>query len=407
MIRWIVDGKLGTAAADGVTPDTDTVFVDARTLVDKRGNSASSLLAQIEAGVAALSKNKRTVVVCDFGVSRSNTIAAGILAVWRNIDIDAAIAEVLEKTGETSIKLDMIETLRETLGRKPASGEKRSGILITGGAGFLGAALRDRLAESHDVYAPGREAMDLLGPVVLLDRFCREHNVGKIIHLAYPRVYTNNEAMGQSLTMLRNVLDVCKSRGIHLVLPSGSVVFSGYRTSFMAADTSAPAHAKGVYGETKFLEETLVRNAVANDELTATIVRLSPIYGAKSLRPRLIRYAYQYLAENRVIQTHRYRNGLPLLQLLYLTDAVAGLAEVVKNGRSSLYHLGGAKAYEPRDIIARIGQIVGRSPQIEEVEIDDDAANIFLDSGATSLELKWQPAIDLDEGLRHTLENQR
>ena len=404
MIRWIVDDRLGTAPADDVAPDGQMVLIDVRTLVDKRGNSAAALLAEIDAGANSLREGKRVVVICDFGVSRSNAIAAGILARWRGLDVDAAIAKVVEATGEASIKLEMIETLRVAF-QKPSIHSESGGILITGGSGFLGAPLRDQLAATHAVHAPDRADLDLLGPVVLLDRFCRENNIGKIVHLAYPRVYTNNDAMGQSLTMLRNVLDVCKSRGSQLILPSGWVVFSGYRTQFMEADVRTAPRPRGVYGETKFLEEILVSNAAANGEVAATIVRLSPIYGAKSLRPRLIRFACQYLMEDRRIVTHRYRNGLPRLQLLYVDDAAAGLAEIVKKGRSPLYHLGGSIAHEPRDIITRIGGILGRRPHIDEVQIDDDVANIFLDSSGTSSELSWKPAIDIDEGLRHTLMN--
>jgi UDP-glucuronate decarboxylase len=401
VIRWIIKDKLGTAAADDFLPDGQTVLIDVRALVDKRGNSATALVAQIDAGVSALKGGNRVVVVCDFGVSRSNTIAAGILSRWRELDMDTAIGQVVETTGETSIKLDMIESLRQAF-QTPLRGEPH-GILVTGGSGFLGAPLHDYLATTHAVLAPNRAAVDLLGSVLTLDRYCGENNIGKIVHFAYPRVYTNNAAMGQSLTMLRNILDVCKSRGIQLILPSSWVVFSGYRTHFMEADVSTAPRPRGVYGETKFLEEILVGNAVANGEVAATIVRLSPIYGAKSLRPRLIRFAHQYLMEDRPIVTHRYRNGPPRLQLLYVDDAVAGLAEIVKNGRSPLYHLGGSIAYEPRQIITCISEILGRRAQIAEAQIDDDVANIFLDSSATSVELGWTPAIDIDEGLRHTL----
>jgi UDP-glucuronate decarboxylase len=276
-------------------------------------------------------------------------------------------------------------------------------VLVTGGSGFLGAPLCNQLAATHDVYAPARADLDLLGPVIVLDRYCRENRIEKIVHLGYPRVYTNNQAMGESLTMLRNILDVCKSRGIQLILPSSWVVFSGYRTRFMEADVKTDPRPKGIYGETKFLEEVLVSNAVGNGELAASIVRLSPVYGAGSLRPRIIRFAYKYLLENRPVTTHRYRNGLPQMQMLYVDDAVAGLMKIVKNGRSLVYHLGGRKSYEPREMIACIGAILGRKPQIEEVQIDDHAANVFLDSSAASVELGWNPMVDIDEGFRHTL----
>jgi UDP-glucuronate decarboxylase len=171
----------------------------------------------------------------------------------------------------------------------------------------------------------------------------------------------------------------------------------------MEADVATRPRPRGIYGETKFLEEVLVRNAAINGEVVVTIVRLSPVYGMRSSRPRLIRYAYQFLKEDRSIATHRYRNGLPKLQLLYVDDAVTGLAKIVKHGRSQLYHLGGNRAYEPREIITNIGELIGHKPRIQEVEIDDHVANIFLNSEPTSLETGWAPAIELYQGLRHTL----
>lgn len=404
MIRWIVAEKLGTAASIDFRPDQRTVQIDARSLVDKGGNAPQALLEKVGEGVAALETGHPVVVVCDFGVSRSNTIAAGILMRLHNLDVDSAVAEVVRTTGETSIKLEMIESLRQAFGDQSAI-RNNDHVLITGARGFLGSALAHQLASRNHVFAPGRAELDLLGPASALDRYCRTHHIGKIVHLAYPRVYTNNDAMGESLRMLRNVLDVCKLHRIHLILPSSWVVFSGYRTAFMDADVTINPRPRGVYGETKFLEEVLINNAVANRELCATIVRLSPVYGANSLRPRLIRFARQYLLEDKPIVTHRYRNGLPRLQLLYVDDAVVGLASVVNSGRSGIYHLGGATAYEPREIVAMIAASVGRAAKIEETLIDDYAANVVLDFELAERELGWRPHVDLAVGLDRMFDN--
>lgn len=403
MIRWIVEDRLGTAPGDSITGDHPFHVVDTRAMVDKHGNSATDLLAKIREGAEELRRGRSVVVVCDFGVSRSNAIAAGILADWRSLDLDAAVDHVIATTGEHAIKLEMVESLRAALGTSPAPGD-HDGILITGGRGFLGTALRDRLAESHRVVAPDRAAVDLLGPVVHLDRYCRENEIGKIVHLAYPRIYTNNDAMGQSLTMLRGILDVCKSLGIHLFLPSGAVVFSAYRSNSMIADVNTMMRPRGVYGEAKFLEEIVVQNARANCEVNSTIIRISPTFGPQSLRPRLIRFAHRHLTEGRPIVTHRYRNGLPSLQLLYVNDAVAGLASIIeKGGNAPIYHLGGDFSYEPREIISSIADLLRRPAVIEETKIDDDIANVFLDWSATETELGWRPTTTLIEGLRRTL----
>src|SRR5579864_7146804 len=102
MIRWIIPDELGTAPHGEHEIMPRTVEVDARTLVDKLGNSPATLIEKIDEGLRALGSGQRVVVVCDFGVSRSNTIAAGILARWKNLDIDQAVAEVALLTGEPS-----------------------------------------------------------------------------------------------------------------------------------------------------------------------------------------------------------------------------------------------------------------------------------------------------------------
>lgn len=403
MIRWIVEGRLGTSPGDALPSDPAILILDTRAMVDKRGNSRNEIHSRIQAGVDELRRDGCVVVVCDFGVSRSNTIAAGILAEWRGIPVDDAVAYVVAATGEHAIKLDMVDSLRDTLSPKPAP-ISQDGLLITGGGGFIGNHLRSKLADRHRVMSPDRSALDLLGPVVNLERFCRENGVGKIVHLAFPRIYTNNSAMGQSLTMLRGILDVCKSLGIHLFLPSGAVVFSAYQTSAMVADVNTSPRPRGVYGETKHLEEVLIHNARINGEIEATIMRVSPTYGPGSSRPRLIDFAHRQLLAGAPVITHRYRNGLPSLQLLYVDDAVDGMASIIESAVASrTYHLGGMSSFEPREIAQGIGEILGLPARIDEVHIDDDVSNVFLDWSVAEKELGWSPTTPLRDGLRRTL----
>ncbi|EUA12202.1 hypothetical protein I546_2389 [Mycobacterium kansasii 732] len=102
--------------------------------------------------------------------------------------------------------------------------------------------------------------------------------------------------------------------------------------------------------------------------------------------------------------THRYRNGLPSLQLLYIDDAIEGLASIIeKKGNAPIYHLGGSSSHEPREIINEMAEILGCHAAIDETSIDDDIANVFLDWSATETELDWRPTTTLSDGLRRTL----
>jgi nucleoside-diphosphate-sugar epimerase len=402
MIRWIIDGQLGTAPyADNLR--AIATIIDVRELADRSGNDPQALRLKVEEGIAALHRGDRVVVACDFGISRSNAIAAGILAKWQKQSLDWAVEETVARTQEPSIKLDVIGALRRAMFEAPASTDPGC-ILVTGATGFLGENLLAGLSNKLEVFAPGRSDINLLGAATQLERFCRDRRIGQILHLAHPRFFTTNEAMGQSLTMLKNLIDVCRVLEIRLILPSSRAVFSGYRSSGELLGPDAVLHPKGVYGETKYLQEILVCTAVGNDEIEATIVRVAPTYGPGGERPRLIRRFYQLLIEGKPIVTHMYEASTPArLDLLYIDDTVSGLEKILYDRETRVHHLSPGLAYSPRDIAERLAVILGKTPEFGEMQIDDYASNIFLDSSESQKLLHWEPLVQIDEGLRRTL----
>src|SRR5262245_7058189 len=104
---------LGTAAWDDAATERDAIVVDVRDLVDKGGNSPDDVRRKIDEIVSGLTAGRRVIVACDYGMSRSNAVAAGALARVGRIDFDAALTKVLTTTGETSIKLEMVEVVRQ------------------------------------------------------------------------------------------------------------------------------------------------------------------------------------------------------------------------------------------------------------------------------------------------------
>ncbi len=403
MIRWIVEGTLGTAAYSDDLRAIATI-VDVRELADRPGNDPHALRLKVEEGIAALNRGDRVIVACDFGVSRSNAIAAGILAKWQDQSLDWAIDETVARTQEPSIKLDVISAIRRAMFEGSASADPGC-VLVTGATGFLGRNLLAGLSKNLELFAPGRSEMDLLGAATQLERFCRDRRVGQILHLAHPRFYTTNEALGQSLTMLKNLIDVCRVLEIRLIVPSGGEVFSGDRSGGRSVGPSAVSRPKGVYGETKYLQEVLVSTAVSNEEIDATIVRMAPTYGPGGERPRLIRHFYQLLIEGKPIVTHMYRASTPArLDLLYIDDAVSGLEKILHDRATLVHHLSPGIAYTPREIAERLAALIGKTPEFGEMQIDDYASNIFLDSSDSRKSLCWEPIVQIDEGLRRTVD---
>ncbi len=405
-IRWI-NSKIGTAPAVDVIGSTEYTVIDVRDLVDKQGNNASTVKAKIDEGVASLKADFKTVICCDYGISRSNAIAAGVISVYENISLESAIRKVQDATGEKEIKLEPLAAVREALGsaRKVKSGLTRT-VLVTGGSGFVGQALLPHLRALYNVIAPTREQLDLEGGSTQLELFIVEHSVDYVVHLASPRVYTSNVALGSTLTMLRNVLDVCISQDIHLVYPSSWEVFSGY-SGVLHASESLPAYPKGPYGDTKYLAEKLIELSVQSRGLKCSIIRSSPVYGEGSDKPKFIYNFIDKALRGEEIVTHVYKNGAPALDLMSIDDLVKAICLTVQKSYLGYFNIGTGLLTSTANVAQIVVAALGSTSEVRGVAVDSQVASISMDHSRADKLLGWRPSISFEVGLRQLIAKSR
>ena len=398
-VRWITP-LLGTAPFSAVCGEKDISLVDVRELVDKAGNTPEAILRKIEQGVDALRQGKKTVICCDYGVSRSNAIAAGVLSLFQAIPLDAGLRRVQETTGEFQVKLDLLMGVREALGvprSSPCSGKRRA-LLITGGSGFLGRALCSALQDDFRIIAPRSDELDLTLGTTALDLLVAEENAQWIVHLANPRIYTSNQAMGQTLTMLRNVLEVCQHRDIPLLYPSHWEVYSGYTGTFFVDESTHPLP-NGPYGETKYLAEMLIKHFRQKNGLRCALLRSSPVYGTGSDRPKFLNNFVQKAMQSSEIITHRYANGEPLLDLLHVSDLVEAFVLVLKSGFEGELNLGTGILTSTRQVAEMIRRMKSSSSNIGQTFIRSKVASIAMDTRKATHEILWKPKVSLIKGI--------
>lgn len=399
MIRWVND-LLGTGPALSVIGGDGLTIIDVRDLVDKPGNDVSAVAAKIEEGVAALGRGERTVVCCDYGISRSNAIAAGILARMEQLGYEAAVRRVLQATGETEIKPGPLAVVRAALGctdRPSVQGPPR--VLVTGGSGFVGLALCSVSSPRIKWVVPTRTELDLLAGSTVLNLLITEHSIDRILHLANPRVYTSNRALGETLTMLRNVIDVCAIHDLPMIYISSWEVYSGYVAQALWADEALPAFPKGPYGEAKMLAETLIEHSRRTQGLECALVRAAPLYGAGSDRPKFIHSFIEAARCGRPITTHRYRNGDPALDLLHIDDLRRALTRVIETGFVGDLNLGTGTLTSTPEIARLIGDLLSVEFGLRHQIVDADVASVAMDSAKACRVLSWSHRITLREGL--------
>lgn len=411
MVKWITQ-SLGTAAWDQLGDRSGIEVVDVRNMVDKDGNSRQDSLAAVEQVVKLLRLGKHVVVCCDYGMSRSNAVAAGALALHLNLRFGDAVREVVSHTGEQEIKAEVLAAIEDAVSEQiaPASSlhtsQERTCVLITGGSGFIGKHLAERLSKSCTVIAPSRSLIDLTQGSAELSLLLKEHQVAKVVHLAAPRIYNSNAAIGAMLVAIKNMIDACRVQRVKIVFVSSWEIYSGYCSQSLLANESVPANPKSQYGLAKWLcERMLEQEKSCWPDLDYTIVRLAPVYGAGSTRPRFI-YRFMELARcGEPIVTHRYLNGLPMLDLIHIDDAVSALARVAEKQVSGAFNVGSGIARSTTEVAQIITQILDSQSRISSTEITGFASNIVMDSTRAHNLLDWQPKANLMAELQKLTEN--
>jgi len=393
-IRWITP-LLGTAPASALGEIPEIHIVDVRDMVDKAGNRAEAIREKIRCGCALLTEGRKTVVCCDNGISRSNAIAAGILAGFEHIPFNDAVRRVLETTGETEINLDVINATRNAIETEVLIADGRERWLLTGGHGYLGSIFASSIPKDIELLRPFRKELDLLRGGVALDLYVREHRVTRILHFAAPHVMNTNSSVGESVIILRNVLDTCISNHIPLFLPSRWEVFGGYKGQTMSVDEQTPLRPAGVTGDSKFLSEKLIEVFTERACLEATVLRSGLVFGNNGAPNFMLGFIRRAMCRES-ITTHIYINGPPKLDLLPAGDWLQACWKLLLSGKTGVFHLGSGKLLSTVKVAEIIFESCGMKAKPDSILMDDSTANIMLDSRKITSLLDWRPSGNIE-----------
>ena len=403
MIRWITE-QLGTGPYEKVRRVPAVRIIGVCDFVDKAGNSVSAIQEKIEQAAHLLQRGERIVVCCDYGISRSNAVAAGVLAVTSGMPFSEAVHRVISATGEKSIKIAVLNTVREAVAEiqnlpELAETGKRK-ILVTGGSGFLGSTLVPRLQRGFNIMRPNRQEIDLREDAVKLDIMVKNEGVTEILHLANPRIINTNKAFGEAITILKNVLDICQNNRLKLIYSSCFEVYAGYNESCVKASEMLSPLPMGLVGELKYISEKLIECVCEQYGLEYAIIRSSTVYGGDGSKPKFLYNFIQKARQGEEIVTHKYLDGYPKLDMLHIDDFCNAVQRILHKNTTGSYNIGSGKSVSTTEIARLIIEIIKSKSIISHNEISYSYSNIIIDTKKANEELKWWPQIDIFEGLK-------
>ena len=299
--------------------------------------------------------------------------------------------------------------------------------LVTGGAGFLGSHLCDRLlADGYDVLCVDNYYSSTKDNIAhLLDHprfevirhdvtFPLYVEVDEIYHLACPAspihyqrdpVQTTKTAVHGSI----NMLGLAKRTGAKILLTSTSEVYGDPTVHPQNEDywgNVNPIGPRACYDEGKRAAETLFFDYRRQHDMPIKVVRLFNTYGPR-MHPRDGRVVSNFIMstlEGRPLTV--YGQGEQTRSFCYVDDLIEGLIRMMRTDHdvTGPINLGNPGEFTIAELAALVIKHTGIDPGIEYLPLPpDDPTRRQPDITRAKSTLGWEPTIPLEQGLITTI----
>jgi UDP-glucuronate 4-epimerase len=311
------------------------------------------------------------------------------------------------------------------------SGER---VLITGGAGFIGSHLAERLvADGRRVvvldnfdsfYDPaikrrnvaasdGAESYRLFEGDIRdrerLDEVFGAEPIDAVVHLAAragvrpsiadPALYTSVNLDGTT-----ELLEACRRHGIgRFVFGSSSSVY-GNNEKMPFAESDPVDRPISPYGATKKAGEVLCYSFHHLTGMKIACLRFFTVFGPRQRPEMAIHKFARLLASGEVVD--QYGDGSSARDYTYVSDIVDGIVRALD--RATGYHvwnLGGSHTTRLGDLVRKIAVGLGVPANVRRLpDQPGDVERTWADVTKAKAELDWEPRVPFDEGLKRFLD---
>lgn len=292
-------------------------------------------------------------------------------------------------------------------------------IVVTGGSGFIGSHIVDKLIDSNhrvtvlDIRPPHRKdvtfiKMDLLYLDSLINSF---RNTELVFHLAAVSDVNNviknpTNAIKVNVFGTKNVLEAARINSLKRIILASTVwVYGGSKG--LKVNEESPVNTCGngcLYTSTKIKAEQLCQYYYQRYSLPFTILRYGIPYGPRAREELAISmFVKKALAGEPIII---FGDGNQFRNFLYVEDLAIGnilaMKEVAKN---KIYNLDGNEKVTIKETIEIIRYILGKDIEIKYKKPRyHDYFGKEVSSQKAKKELGWEPKLSFKEGLRRYIE---
>lgn len=300
-------------------------------------------------------------------------------------------------------------------------------ILVTGGAGFLGSHLVDRLlAEGHDVIAMDNlitGSTDNIAHLAGNRRFLFIHHdvtnyiyikgpLDAILHFASPASPVDYlELPIQTLKVgslgTHNALGLALAKGARFLLASTSEVYGDPLVHPQSEDYWGhvnPIGPRGVYDEAKRFAEAMTMAYHRAHGVSTRIVRIFNTYGPRMRLNdgRVVPNFFKQALSGEPLTV--YGDGSQTRSFCYVDDLIEGIYRLLLSDEVEPVNIGNPTEITIREFAERINSLTGNPAGIRYEPLPkDDPRQRQPDISKARRVLGWSPQVSLEEGLKRTV----
>jgi len=304
----------------------------------------------------------------------------------------------------------------------------RKRVMVTGGAGFLGSHLCDRLLDAgHDVlcvdnlftgtkdniaHLHGNPSFEFMRHDVTFPLFVE---VDEIYNLACPAspIHYQHDPVQTTKTSVHgaiNMLGLAKRLNSKILQASTSEVYGDPSVHPQSEDYWGHVNPIGIrscYDEGKRCAETLFFDYHRQNQVPIKVARIFNTYGPR-MHP-----ADGRVVSNFIMQALRnepitiYGDGSQTRSFCYVDDLIRGLMALMDTGPgvTGPINIGNPNEFTVRELAEKVIEMTASSSRIIQEPLPQDDPKQRQPNIAKAKEvLGWQPAVELEQGLGKTIE---
>jgi len=300
-------------------------------------------------------------------------------------------------------------------------------ILITGGSGFVGSYLCEKLInDGHEIIVVDNlltGSTENINHLMHNENFSFiehdvqnhieiENKVDYVLHFASaasPKAYTEhpvNTLKAGSVGTI-NTLGLAKKHDAEYLLASTSEVYGDPLISPQTEEywgNVNPNGERSMYDEAKRFAEAAVATYSRSYDLKTKIVRIFNTYG-----PRM-QLNDGRVVTNFIVQALKnenitiYGDGSQTRSFSYVEDTVAGIISLMNSSEYDVFNIGNPNEMTVGQLAEKIIELTDSTSEIKYLELpNDDPKQRKPDITKAKTKLNWEPKVNLEDGLTKTI----